>query len=407
MGIGFSFQTSPVRLEEAFSILDEISKEKDYGFYDNGSTAQVTLCRTGNIFFYHEDGAINGDCQTNIAGPGFHTAAIELVDEFEKRSGLTVAVDDETDYHGHRDFERMKTEHFYGWLGNLIDVIAEKSQDDDFDNICICWDTGQYTPEDVRNTIVTPMGRFSVSYLSEQSKDIAAFSKEFYLWNEKEIDARFFRNTALSMLWEDCYFKSGTRSDEDFQINGEIIRLVEKSIQTDPALSVPIDEYLELCALNNVEPLPTNDLHEFRSEFPIGYRRGMIQQRLGNLIIPLPGFYLYSNETGRDHVWYDNADSGWRTLRITAFGGDEQVTEFDDIFGEAAEPPEIFEVKDGKCKAAFMGTVEENDEIYYQIIAEVLSGMQITLMTVYFGDPEDKEIIMGYLKDIRANADEN
>lgn len=404
MGIGFSFQSSPVRLEEAFSILDKMAQEKEYGFYTNADTAQVTFCRTGDLFFYHEDGALNGDCQTNIAGPGFHAAAIDFLDEFEQRSGLTVAIDDETDYYGHRDFERMKTEHFNQWLQNLIELIVDKSSEEEPESIFIIWNPEQYLPADIPQTIVTPMGRFSVPFLSDCAKQIDAFAADFYLWDERAIDARFFRNTALSMLWEDCYFKPGTRSPEDFQINAEIIRLIEKAVRIDPALPIPIDEYLEVCALNNTEPLPTDDLKEYRSEFSIGYRRSFIRQRLGNLMIPLPGSYLYSNEAGRDHIWYDAADSGWQTLRFTAFGGDEPVIEFDDIFDNTAEPPEIFVVRDGKCKAAFAGEVEENGETYYQIIAEILSGTQVTLVTAYFDDIADKETVFNLLREIEAHV---
>ncbi|MDV0445083.1 hypothetical protein MmiAt1_06390 [Methanimicrococcus sp. At1] len=406
MDLGFSFQTSPIRLEKAFALLNEMSEECGYDFYNFQNMVRITLCEAGKIFFYYENGAINGICQSNIGGPGFHAAAIDFIDKFETKSKLTVALDDTTEYHSHRDFERLKTE-FYDWLRDMIEVLSEETKHKSFDNIYFRWNMGEYTPENITNTVVTPMGRFSVSYLAEQAKEIENLSKEFFLWNSRKIDPLYFRNTALSLLWVGCCFMPGSRSDDDLEVNHKIIALIRVVIHTDPTIPIPIDEYLELCALNNVEPLPTDNLVEHRSEFPIGYRRGMVQKHVGNLVIPLSGNYLYSVDSGYD-VWYNEAEIGWRIIQTEAYNRDEIGTAFDDIFDKAEEPVESFKIIGGKCNAAFTGTIEdeEDGDIYFQIIAEILSGTQITLFTIYFDDPEDKENIMNWLKEIRANIDD-
>ena len=46
------------------------------------------------------------------AGAGFHAAAVRFLDELGQKRLNELLVDDETEYYNHRDFERMKREHF-------------------------------------------------------------------------------------------------------------------------------------------------------------------------------------------------------------------------------------------------------------------------------------------------------
>lgn len=69
---------------------------------------------------------ITGNCCSTPAGAGFHAAAIRFLDELGQKRLSELLVDDETEYYNHRDFERMKREHFYPWLNALKRHCAER-----------------------------------------------------------------------------------------------------------------------------------------------------------------------------------------------------------------------------------------------------------------------------------------
>ncbi|WNY25505.1 hypothetical protein [Methanolapillus millepedarum] len=412
MSIGFSFQSGPCapeKIRELFLILKNMSKKHDVEFLGSGNfddAVFIHFCKAGDIVFWYEDGILRGDCQTNAAGPGFHAAAVDFLDVFMVKSKLDVLVDDETDYYSHRDFEKMRREHFYNWLDNLVQAVYEQFQGAEVGNVFICWGPEQYEPIDIPNTVVTPVGRFSMKNLLIRAKEIDTFAGDFFIWNSREKDARFYRNSALSMLWEDCFFMPSRRSPPDKKVNQDILWHLEKAMKMDSSLPFPVAEYLEICNLAGSKPKSVANLAAYESEFPVGYRKSDVHWRLGNLLLPFPGYFLYSKDRdGRDHVYHDNLEKNWYTYRMTALFGPEPQLDFDDdLFEGSAEPPETFPVKDGICRASYSGKVKENGEEYCQIVAEILSGNQVTLITVYFDEPENRVHVMDRLKGVLANV---
>ena len=138
------------------------------------------------------------------------------------------------------------------------------------------------------------------------------------MWNNEERDALFYRNTALSALWEDCYFMPSARSEEDMEINSFIIENLEKAAAMDTSLAFPKEDYLLLCRLVEKEPVDVSALPDFISEFPIGYRKDKVTYTLGNLKFDLPGNYLYFEEDD-SRGYYDGEDENWHVVRMLAY----------------------------------------------------------------------------------------
>ncbi|WNY26469.1 hypothetical protein [Methanolapillus ohkumae] len=434
MTIGFHFQSNPCSPESVFnnfSLLKKIAKKHGVDFYDETdwknilSTenpgenpknaeifASVHFFKTANIFFWYEDGCLIGDCQTNIAGAGFHAAAIEWMDDFLKKTELDITIEDEADYYSRRDFERMRQECFYPWLDNLVQGIFEQFQGGDtvsdaggdtVGNVFVGWGLKNYEPADIPKTVVTTMGRFSLQNMLKGAENIEEFANNFFIWNNPKKDAFFYRNLAVSHLWEDCRFMPKDRSDNDKKINEEILSLLDKAVALDKTIPIPISEYKELCALMDKKKRLTFSPVNYTSEFQIGFRREMIHWRLGYLLLSFPGHYLFTQERGeQDHIYYDDASENWFTYRMTALVGHSQEKFDEDLFESAVEPPETFLIQNGKVKAAFVGKIPEEKGGYYQIVAEILSDKQVTLVTVYWDNPDNKKEVMDRLRQIRA-----
>ena len=120
MGLGFTIHTKIKDIEKFQQTVESQAVESGYNAEHDESSSTVSFCRLGDLFLnYQHEGegntdnviSVNGDCQTNMLGPGFHKAAIEFIDRLQQATRTRFEVEDETDYYTERDFEAMKS----GW----------------------------------------------------------------------------------------------------------------------------------------------------------------------------------------------------------------------------------------------------------------------------------------------------
>lgn len=416
MGIGFAF-TAAVQDEAAFiQALERVTNRFDYALTRDGESARVRICHMGDLFLNFEtvekiwrETVISGDCQTNLAGAGFHAAAIDFVDALAEEAALRIEMEDDTDYYRNRDFEELRRRHFYRWLSSVLELCMEERSEGELENFCVCWDVSQYMPANIPDTVVTPFGRFSIEALSRvDGEGLEAFAGAFFLWNERQQDARFYRGSALALLWEECCFMPGSRSGFDRTVNDAILDLLERAAAIDASLPFPKECYLELCALNERTPIDVTPLPDYVSEFPIGYRRDTVTWRVGCLNIPLPGNYLfqYDDAGGNgDSVWFDGLEDNWHTVRVTAFQSPEKEASFHEK-SFAGLMPEDFPVGDGWCRAAWAGVIEDEEEQYEDVVAQVICGRQITLITLSYQRQEEREWAFSLLRSMSAHLED-
>ena len=393
MSIGLTFSgriEGPSILAEAAKVLAE---QRGWSVGVSGGGLRVTLCPLGGelkvIWRPTEDPEgpwlVRGECVSTPAGAGLHRAAVELLDGLPIRR---LAVEDETGFFRHRNFQRMKEEHFYTWLRTLVEVCARESGKG-VSGMQLCWDLGQYAPEDIPDTVVTPMGRFRLSELANmvERDGIEALAGRFFLWNGRTQDARFYRNRAINALWERCCFAPSCRSIEDAAVNSSILDDLERSAKLDPALPLPRGAYEEVCALAEREPaLPAGP--DLKEEFSPGYRKGMITHALGALRLTLPGSCLYQWEAwekGGAHLWSD-ASSDSPVWRVTGYRVREGEARFTDNL-DRLNGVEGRELKGGALRWGWR-EVREDGEPLYQAVCEVIAGPALYLLTAACTGPE-------------------
>ena len=407
MSIHFRFASKPCTPDEAWPLLEDaaMAYQKIHPLVttergDNELT--LHLCTLGEITLSYRLGMVQGDCQTNLAGAGFHAAAVECIEFLSQETNMDFAIEDETEYAEHRDFARMKDQHFFSWLRNVVDVLKDYRAQNNTQSICVAWDVHKYLPYGESNTIVTPLGMHHSDALFSRVRQhgIESFAEVFYVWPYREQNALFFRNSALNLLWEDCYFMPSARSEADAVVNTNIIALLEKSMTLDPKLPQPLDAYVHLCELAEHAPIDVQSIPVFRSDYAIGYRREKLQFHVGNLGVSIPGHYLYEQQReDRDHVWFDGRG---HSVRISAFTGSEERTEFDDaLFFDATELPRQFAVGSGKGKAYFAPPVRDREgNTSYQVVGEILSGKQVSLVTISFPERSEREWAFGIVQSV-------
>ena len=402
MGLGFTIHTKIKDIEKFQQAVESQAVESGYNAEHDESSSTVSFCRLGDLFLnYQHEGegntdnviSVNGDCQTNMLGPGFHKAAIEFIDRLQQATGTRFEVEDETDYYTERDFEAMKKKHFHKWLAKLFEIIQEQ-EDKGSTSLSICWDLNKYYPQSDSGIVISPLGSFRLSEVIRRIREegIESFADDFFIWNNPERDARFHRGLALNAMWEDCYFMPSERSEEDARINGYIISELETAASLDPSLPFPKKEYEELCRLHGCVPVPTDGIPPYETEFAIGYRRGIINHKVGRIRFSLPGSYLEDTDDGT-LVYYDAAADNWHTVRCTGYSTNGEP-DFLDVEEEMIEEREF---DGGKYRLYDMGIGQdsEDEEPYPVYSCHALCSNQYTLFTLCASRLEDLKKLSG------------
>lgn len=395
MSIGLTFTGKIDRPEALLEAAGILSAERNYRLISGENGLKVVLCPLGGEvgFLWRPEGdpagpwLVRGGCMSTPAGAGLHRAAVELLDSLPI---YFLTVEDETGFYRHRDFQRMKEEHFYPWLRTLVEVCRQESGKG-ASGMQLCWDLEQYAPRDVPDTVITPVGRFRLSELADMlEKDgIEALADRFFLWNGRTRDARFYRNRAINALWESCCFAPSSRSWEDEAVNAAILDDLERSARLDPALPLPRAAYKEVCALAGREPvLPEGP--ELAEEFAPGYRKDPVTHALGVLRLTLPGAYLYRWESwengGGAHLWSDDAGDTpvWRLTAYRMREGDARFTKNPD----ALNGVEGRELTGGALRWGWREIYEEGEHLY-QAECEIIAGSSLFFLTVTCGQLGD------------------
>lgn len=409
MSIQLTFCAKAQSQEALRRAAEELAEAADYRLESWDKGLWFSICPMGALqlnWEEEEDGQllVEGECYSTPAGAGLHKAAVELVDRLAEKALSQMRVEDSTDYYLHRDFERLKREHFYPWLSTLVRLIGERLKEGDYTNICLCWDTEQYQPENIPGTVVTPMGRFQIpTVLEEVSRHgIEWLAERFFIWDREEKDARYYRNCALNLMWEHCYYiPSG--QDETIRANHQrILELLETAAGMDQALPLPVSDYREICALEGHKPSLPEAVQEYKTEYPIGYRKGLVTHVLGCLRIILPGAYRdewEEWEEGRGcDCWYvpGGEDPVWRVNGYRRNNGDAELS---DRFGREAD---LEDMTDENSRARWgWHLVGEGDASYYQVYCEIARGPSLFVITVSYQRPEEREDIYRWLRRLK------
>lgn len=157
MSIGIACHAKTRRKDLLIREVGKVALDNGYDCVVDEDSLTVSFCPMGELTMeWKREGGlrgtwlVRGECCSTPAGAGLHAACIRFLDALGKTVLKDLTVSDDTDYHKHRDFTRMKQEHFYPWL-NTLKELSEK-QGSEYGNFCLCWDLNQYQPEEIEGS---------------------------------------------------------------------------------------------------------------------------------------------------------------------------------------------------------------------------------------------------------------
>ncbi|WP_333645890.1 hypothetical protein [Lacrimispora sp.] len=385
-----------------YQMAETVAREMGHKCFRVDSFLLVQLCPEGYVWLKWNKHKLQGESQTNIAGPGFHAAVIEYLERLAKREKLKLKVDDKTGYFVKKDFLAMRQKYFYQWFSELIELVSGWEGNEEF---TFCWPALYYVPDRQEGRLITHIRSFSFQELKGMlgSGMSVAFAKDFFVWNEVEKDALFYRNSALVLLNQSCYFMPSDRSPQDKAVNRLIIELLETALSMNPELSFPKKEYLEICGLDGHEPVNLREVNPMPEELSVGCRRHLIYRKIGNMSFGIPGNFLYdeTDKSCMDH-YYDGKEYGGHDYYIYAAVFEGRPAEFKNKWFEEGETDELldFEVGKARARAAFYKPEEKDGEILYGMTAQVLYGEQRMNIKIISRKPGEREWALGLIKNI-------
>ncbi len=395
-GINWNGQT-------AEGMTKSLAKEMGYRCFRMEGFLMVQLCPEGYIWLKWNNRRFQGESQTNIAGPGFHAAAIDFLERLAKKEKLKLKVEDRTGYYGKRDFLAMRQKYFYQWFSELMELVSHWSEEGEY---TFCWPAVYYVPERQEGKLVTHIRPFSFREMKGMvhSGMSVAFAKDFFVWNEVAKDAYFYRNSGMVLLNQSCYFMPSKRSIQDELVNKSIIELLEKAFFMDQKIPFPKREYLEVCRLDGHEPVNLENVLQLPEEIIIGCRKHLVYRKIGNMTFGIPGNFLFDEEDSgiMDH-YYDGIDYGGHDYYIYAAVFEGRPAEFKKQWFEQGMPEEMLDFDIGKAlaRAAFYKPEEKEGETLYGMSAQVLYKEQRMNIKIVSRKPGERDWALGLIKNIK------
>lgn len=390
--------------EAAEALVKALADEKGYTCEDFSGYLLCRLCPEGYIWFRWDKRVLKAESQTNIVGPGFHVAVIEFLEQLAGRRNLKLKVEDKTGYYWRRDFLAMRRKYYYQWFMDLMNLVSGWGEEQDH---YFCWPSGNYIPEKQAGKLITHIRPFSYTEIRGVANSglSMAFARDFFIWNEIEKDALYYRNCALVILNQYCFFKPSSRSALDREINEGIISCLETALSLDRSVPFPKNQYLEICRLAEHEPLDLSHTEPFPEDGEVGCRRHLVYRNLGTVSFCLPGSFLFDEtcNNGMDH-YYDGAAYGGHDFYIYAVVlGKGGTSRFKKAWFEQGKPEEEhqFEVGPGSAKVVFYEPEEKDGETLYNMSAQVLYKEQRTNINLTCRTPEEKEWALELIKKIK------
>lgn len=413
MSIYFSFEMKPKKKRFRKNHLDfgalslaaaEMGKSEELKVETRTKGIRVEFCPEGilELDFNQDDELVKGNCPTHLAGPGFHAAAVNYLTKLAGEQGFKLTLEDETGYAKHRDFEKMREEHFYTWIKYMLGLACENAALPDFK---MCWDIGEYMPEVIRDTVITPIRRFTHGELAGfLEKNPEEFAREFFVWNNEKKDALFYRNSALMMMSTKCHFMFSDRSLRDGLENVYCLQGLEKALSMDFRLPFPKKEYRLLCRLHEQEPKSLESVPELVHACEIGYRRGNIRLSLGQFNYLMYGRCLQRlDQETNTLLFYDEEPGRWHNIEITSLYSPQGKIGFDQSLFDKSNVKGVlnFQAGDANGRLAELHPVELPDSVegvYYEMSAQIILDRQMLLVTHRFCRMDERAEVLDWFR---------
>jgi hypothetical protein len=373
-------------------------------FSEDENTLYVTLHPSEEpVYFTRSENVIVCSAKTNSVGPGYHAYLVELIEKLGKNLKIEWQWDleegeefyqDETGYYEHRNYEQLQLE-MLRWLRAL----CRSYDEDESKQIMVSLPAGIPRLR-LDYFAISPVGMWSKEWFNKvgslEPEDIRWAGDEFFIWWNKEMDAKFYKQTGIALLNVDCPWhipiddkekKSLAMSDQCF----------EQARKIDPFIELPEEDWVTV----------KNLLAEADTEIPeteYGYRKHLMTFDLaGDWLIDLPGT-MYESTDESTLVHYDHIRTV-RSLAYTISNKEKTDAEFAETFFDNNKNviiETLYSEADLEGKAIIFYSIDKDLESEYWTLQGVkVKDHRFLLSTICYPTEDHKEWAIQTWRSIR------
>jgi hypothetical protein len=355
------------------------------------------------VFFDVADGKLTCSAKTSGAGPGFHAWLVDTLEALDRATTLrwnwtagNGCAGDESGYHERRDMALLQQE-MAKWLALVGEQII-KLAGEEYGHIGVSMPLG----------VVVEGEYFTCSSLGYWTRDwfkdlvgisdpvlLAATAREFFPWWQRELDASFYKNHGLVLMWCQVAWRrpaGDEADDEQCRVVELAIASFQKARELDPAIELP-PEVDALPAL--LEPLSDEEPELPPEGGGIGYCKGLLSRGLpGEWRISIPGYFrsAWNPNMGQMAFYF-----GTRSVQVSTFSHPHAAphcySHFRDVDG-TTRAAERLEFEKGHLKGvASLSHLKDHDDDpgYWNLVGRVVGPYHMSRINITFADDAEKE----------------
>lgn len=235
-------------MNELYEVLGALCHREGIQIEDRGHQVEILACPQGKIIVTEEKDNLILTANTRHGGAGFHAFCVDLFKDIEEEVPLgEYELIDDLEYANDEDFHRLHHvyEHELDYVKNLI------LTDPDFRKKNYIYDETFFLPIEQKGRVMTSIG--DMDFEEFKRMPVEDLMDSFYVWNDWDRDARFYRNAALTLLAKEGRGIYSKMNDETEKVANEIADYMEIAHEKDPDLPMPLKEYEELIHVLNRE----------------------------------------------------------------------------------------------------------------------------------------------------------
>lgn len=364
---------------EIYEVMGLIAEKEHLQIEERQDRVIVKACPQGTLECWEQGGEIRIHADTTLGGPGFHACCVRILEWLAEECETPCTLSDDCGYVEHGDFGKLKYEHFYPWLLDLKRMLLEE----DLRTKNYYFDHSDYLPHVREDVVATPMGFLDRHEL--EAMDEESLARCFFIWNDEERDAEYYRSCALHLLAKESYGPYAPMNEMSEKYAAEIADYVEIAHAKDPQLALPYNEYQMICQALHREAAFA-DAEQMDEEI-VQYRLHEVYHLFHEWRIYAPGCCERSYDASNDELYlmapYAQAHEMWKWMwKISAHG-------------DLAEGQDVQRWENDTVKGSCQVTAMEDHTLLSAVLRH---GKEKLSIQIYVRDPDDLPYLQACLK---------
>ncbi len=228
-------------MNELYEVLGLLCKREEVQIEDRIDRVEIIACPQGKIVVTEDDNDMIIRANTRHAGAGFHAFVVDILKDLQEEVQGEYEFCDDMEYDKDEDFERLQS--LYQDEMDYIRGVLLKNEL--FRQQNYMYDETFFLPMNMENRILTSTGDLDLKEF--KNMNTSDLMDNFYIWNDWDRDAKFYKNCALTLLAKEGVGKYTLMNDSTIKHANDICEYIEAAYQKDSTLSLPLEAYHDLC----------------------------------------------------------------------------------------------------------------------------------------------------------------